>query len=498
MAKVDNSAWNASTAWSNGADSDDPASFYKGICAGEKTAGDPGDQAHWALPHHYHPGDPPNAAGVRNALARISQTQGLKSKNAAQSHLDSHMTAIQAEEKAASGRADIAQARREQRQRGEMPGGERRVKSFPGKLQARLVDRGGKQFYHVDGFATVFERGYPMWDLFGEYTEVMDSTSLTRSLMGNPDVAWLVNHRGVTMARTTNGTLQLSLQTTPDGYNGLHADAYLNPDRQDVRDIVSAIVDGLVDEMSFAFMLEDGQWNDDYTEFRITQAEINRGDVSAVNYGANPFTSIQARTADILADLEKIPAAALGRAQHTVAKRILSSAAVDLSHRSAERYTRAAADLENIVRSVGYDGNLDVRDFDVSLDTPDPGDDAGSLAKAVDANLDSAASLLTNVDVSQLPDEVQQALDLMNGAGANIDQLLSVMNLDDPDDNDERSRPTMQTRDVKQRLQAADARTDDDDEAEPPLVIPPTGVGKSLKLWQSLGNQERLNEISRL
>lgn len=257
-------------------------------------------------------------------------------------------------------RADIKTARREQRERGEMPGGKLRTKSFPGKLTARLVDRGGKQFYHLDGFATVFERGYPMWDMFGEYKEIVDYGALDKSLANKPDVAWLVNHRGVTMARTTNGTLELDVRAMDDGYRGFHSDAYLNPDRQDVRDIVSAVVDELVDEMSFAFMLNDGAWNDDYTEFRIMEADINRGDVSAVNYGANPFTSIQARTAEILADIERLPASALSRAQQIVAKRIFRSAATDLSQRSAERYQRAAESLERIAHDAGLD------DFDLS------------------------------------------------------------------------------------------------------------------------------------
>lgn len=93
-ASADESPWDASRAWANGAASDSPASFYRGICAGEKTAGDPATQAHWALPHHYHPGDPPNAAGVRNAMSRLPQTQGLANAEAAHSHLQAHMHAI--------------------------------------------------------------------------------------------------------------------------------------------------------------------------------------------------------------------------------------------------------------------------------------------------------------------------------------------------------------------------------------------------------------------
>ena len=92
-AGADNSPWDASRAMSGGADSDNPAAWYAAICAG-KRSGDKSTQAAWALPHHYKPGAPPNAAGVRNALARISQTQGLVNKDAAQSHLESHMKDI--------------------------------------------------------------------------------------------------------------------------------------------------------------------------------------------------------------------------------------------------------------------------------------------------------------------------------------------------------------------------------------------------------------------
>lgn len=215
-----------------------------------------------------------------------------------------------------------ARAERSQNFPGELPAGQFRMKSFPGKLTARLEDRNGRQMYHLDGFASVFDRGYEMWDMFGSYIETVDSGALNKSLQNSPDVAWLVNHRGVTMARTTNGTLELAKRSTEDGYTGLHTDAWLNPDRQDVRDIVSAVVDELVDEMSFAFMLNDGQWNEDYTEFRITEADINRGDVSAVNYGANPYTSIQARSTEWLDDIERVPAVVARAALDRIKRRL--------------------------------------------------------------------------------------------------------------------------------------------------------------------------------
>ncbi len=92
-AGADESAWDGSRAWANGAASDDPAAFYAGICAGKK-AGDPATQGAHALPHHYHPGDAPNRAGVSAALGRIGSTQGLTNEAAARSHLEAHQSAM--------------------------------------------------------------------------------------------------------------------------------------------------------------------------------------------------------------------------------------------------------------------------------------------------------------------------------------------------------------------------------------------------------------------
>lgn len=92
--KVDNSPWDASKAWAAGSASDDPAAFYKGICAGEKSDGDPSTQAHWALPYKYAPDDPPNAAAVKNALARLPQTQGLANADGAKKTLQAAMKVV--------------------------------------------------------------------------------------------------------------------------------------------------------------------------------------------------------------------------------------------------------------------------------------------------------------------------------------------------------------------------------------------------------------------
>jgi HK97 family phage prohead protease len=199
----------------------------------------------------------------------------------------------------------------------DIPGGCARAHSFPSKLRMKLTQQDGRAVYEVEGYATIWDRGYEMWDMFGSYTETISNRALDKSLMLQPDVAFLVNHRGVTMARTTNDSLTLSKDDT-----GLAIRAFLNADRQDVRDLASAIGDQLVDEMSFAFMLNGGEWNEEYDEFVITEADINRGDVSAVNYGANPYTSITARSADLLRDLDRVPEPVARAAYSRIQKRL--------------------------------------------------------------------------------------------------------------------------------------------------------------------------------
>lgn len=97
MATIDETTWDGPQAMSDAAASDDPAATYAAICAGKRD-GDPAVQSTWALPHHKHAGDPPNADGVANAMQRLSQTQGLVNETAARNHLQAHMDEIHAED----------------------------------------------------------------------------------------------------------------------------------------------------------------------------------------------------------------------------------------------------------------------------------------------------------------------------------------------------------------------------------------------------------------
>jgi HK97 family phage prohead protease len=185
-----------------------------------------------------------------------------------------------------------------------------RLRDVPATMLAKRAEFNGQDRIHFNGVASVTNQPYEMWDFMGSYDEIVVPSAFTETLANSPDVPFLINHRGLTMARTKNGSLTLSMTDA-----GLTMNAYCNPNRTDVSDLYRAIDDGDVDEMSFAFMLEEGRWSDDYTQFTITKLDINRGDVSAVNLGANPYTSISARTPGILKDLRKLPTVVARKAQ---------------------------------------------------------------------------------------------------------------------------------------------------------------------------------------
>ena len=92
------------------------------------------------------------------------------------------------------------------------------------------------------------------------------------------------------MARTKAGNLTLSEDST-----GLHVHApSLNGAQALVRDVISGIQDGVLDEMSFAFRVTRQEWSPDWMQRDIVEYSLHRGDVSVVTYGANPFTSVEA------------------------------------------------------------------------------------------------------------------------------------------------------------------------------------------------------------
>lgn len=163
---------------------------------------------------------------------------------------------------------------------------------FESQLRAETVDKDGLEWVRLEGYASVVERGYQMYDWYGEYTEIIDAGAFTETLAANPLVVYRDEHSGTPMATTRNGRLELRVDST-----GLEDIAYVNPKRADVQKLVTAIQDRDITEQSFMFRITGGQWSPDYTEYRITAVDLDRGDVGPVTYGANPHTSVEARAA---------------------------------------------------------------------------------------------------------------------------------------------------------------------------------------------------------
>jgi hypothetical protein len=410
-AEVDNSAWDGPAAMSACASSDTPASCYSAICAGKK-AGDPAKQSSHALPHHKHPGDPPNASGTANALSRLPQTQGLTNKEAAHSHLVAHMKKINPDytEGAAMSPGQVREARRASLNgdRRALSGPAARLEPFRATWRSAQPEvRDGVMLTRLDGYASVTGIEYEMYDFFGPYGETVDGAAFDETLAANPDVAFLVNHRGLTMARTLAREHRLPTLLLDSDPRGLHCEAWVNQERGDVRDLVIGIDDGNITEMSFGFYITQASWDEDYEHFLIEKVDINRGDVSAVNYGANPYTDITARQRTIMADLDGLPAGA----------------------------QRAA-----------------IKRLSTALHRQDADDDVKGLVAAVDAAIDQALALIGG-DTAGLPDNVAQAIALLGAADTSVDELMDMLGIDDPDEAGEQELAARRPGSVRARLE---------------------------------------------
>ncbi|MEU6490386.1 HK97 family phage prohead protease [Streptomyces sp. NPDC046984] len=182
-------------------------------------------------------------------------------------------------------------------------GTERRA--FPVQLEVRAKP-GASNVSVIEGYASVTESPFDMWDWLGPYSEVVRTGAFGKTLAENPQVQLLLNHGGLAMAYTKAGSLRLSEDTS-----GLHMEADVNTTRSDVGDMLSALDDGSVDEMSFAFRVTRQQWSPDYDQRDILEVDLHRGDVSVVNFGANPATSVGAMRAADFDRLDEADAKAL-------------------------------------------------------------------------------------------------------------------------------------------------------------------------------------------
>jgi HK97 family phage prohead protease len=147
---------------------------------------------------------------------------------------------------------------------------ERRNVPFKGvELRAKPDGTGGDTLTFT-GYACVTEVGYEMSDWLGPFTEVVRKGAFTKTLAEGADVPFLINHSGMTLARTKSGTMRLAEDDT-----GLHTEADLDPASPHVQALRSAMDRKDVDEMSFGFWTIRQQWSPDFDQRDILEVKIH-------------------------------------------------------------------------------------------------------------------------------------------------------------------------------------------------------------------------------
>lgn len=141
----------------------------------------------------------------------------------------------------------------------------------------------------VEGYAVVYDSPTNM----GGWIEVVENGALDGADLD--DVCMKYNHEDtyLIMARTRNKSLQLTVDK-----KGLKVRAELI-DTQSNRDIYKAIQSQLLDKMSFAFIVEDANWDTvDGVDIRRIKKISKLFDVSVVDIPAYESTDIYARSND--------------------------------------------------------------------------------------------------------------------------------------------------------------------------------------------------------
>lgn len=140
----------------------------------------------------------------------------------------------------------------------------------------------------VVGYAAVFNQEANIGDFFREKIE----RGAFDRVIGNDDTPFLIGHSGLPLARTTSGTLTLSIDE-----RGLKIESTLDANDPDVKRIVPKMKRGDLNKMSFAFRAGHFEWDDTQVPPLRIIKEIERlYDVSIVTEPAYSGTEIALRS----------------------------------------------------------------------------------------------------------------------------------------------------------------------------------------------------------
>ena len=267
-----------------------------------------------------------------------------------------------------------------------------------------IRDDGDENTIILEGYASTFEP-YEMYGGpdCGGWIEQLDTRAFDRTLNEKPDLHLLVNHEGMPLARTKSGTLELSTDE-----HGLKVLARLDKRDPEAQSLAIKMERGDMSEMSFAFRVKGQKWDstDDFPEDpealrTITEVSLHKGDVSVVNWGANPTTSAGIRSASdalrYLADCDESELVE-ARADDDVLRRakeklgIKPSVHVENMHIAGMR-EELAETLEE--RDVSVTVNIEVTDTD-----DDEAEDVTESDEALSADSDAEERSGVTIDVT--------------------------------------------------------------------------------------------------
>lgn len=142
----------------------------------------------------------------------------------------------------------------------------------------------------VAGYAAVFDE----WAEIGGYFQERIAPGALEGRLED-DVQFLIEHRGLPLARTTSGTLKLTLDK-----RGLYMETTLDPADPDAARIIPKLRRGDLAKMSFAFTVSKGgeEWDDEQGDMpKRTITKIKRlYDVAVVSEPAYGGTEIGLRS----------------------------------------------------------------------------------------------------------------------------------------------------------------------------------------------------------
>lgn len=143
--------------------------------------------------------------------------------------------------------------------------------------------------YRVEGYASTFQP-YVMMTVDGvDYSERIEPSAFDGADLS--DVVFRVDHTGPVYARTSAGTVQLSIDE-----HGLHNVTDLSRTAK-ARDLFEDIKAGNYPKMSISFIVADDTF-DRVTHTRIIHRVAKVFDISAVSFPANPTTELSVSTRD--------------------------------------------------------------------------------------------------------------------------------------------------------------------------------------------------------